>query len=397
MAEIFLPITSLLIFSPRSSNRLNFILKTLLTEELGLEYVFTSDIFEFRSSEVAKLNYSAENAENCINIIPHKVLFEHGIKNYPLEVINNPQFFKIFFKNNSGDIPFDIFGASFWLLTRYEEYLPHKTDRFKRFHYGASLAYQFGFIEIPLINFWLQELKKILNKYFPELVFKERKYNFISTIDIDAAYKYKFKGFVRTIAGIIAEKSIRKTISRLKIIFNKAKDPYDCYDFLIALHKKQNIKPIFFLLLGDYGLNDKNHPSSDLNFQKLIKHLADYSAVGIHPSYGSSGDLHQLRVEIARLSNIVHRNIHISRQHFSMLQFPITYRQLLQAGIANDYSMGFTNHNGFRASYCMPFKWYDLENETFTSLNIHPFCISENTLMTDSNKSGKVLKSFQDQ
>ena len=63
-----------------------------------------------------------------------------------------------------------------------------------------------------------------------------------------------------------------------------------------------------------------------------------------------------------------------------MLKFPQTYQSLLQAGLTEDYSMGYTNINGFRASYCYPFKWYSLDDELVTALTIHPFAISENTV-----------------
>jgi hypothetical protein len=97
-------------------------------------------------------------------------------------------------------------------------------------------------------------------------------------------------------------------------------------------------------------------------------------------------------VEVSRLGNITHRLILRSRQHFSMLKFPKTYQDLLQAGIFADYSMGYTNHNGFRASYCFPYKWYSLDIESPSALTIHPFCISENTLISQSAMKGADLQ-----
>lgn len=342
-------------------------------------------------STLPKLNFSAEVFEDCLCIKPHTILFDYGIKDYHLEVNANPRFYKIFFRNSQYDIPFDLFGAAFWLLSRYEEYLPHKTDRHDRFHYKSGLAYQYDFLHIPLVNLWLTELKAALLEKYPGLQFKDREYNFLSSIDIDNAYKYKYKGFVRSLAGFISDKSFYKSKLRLQIILNRAKDPFDCYDFLIDTHKQNGTQAIYFFLLGDYGPNDKNHSSSDLRFQSLIKHLADYSMVGIHPSFGSNNNRRQLKIEVSRLGNITHKMITKSRQHFSMLKFPHSYIDLLQSGIFADYSMGYTNHNGFRASYCFPYKWYSLDIEAISSLTIHPFCISENTLLNYSEKENKTL------
>lgn len=342
------------------------------------------------ASEEVKINYSTRQIEETIWIKPHTILFDHGIRDYRLEVIAHPEYEKLFFKNTAGTIPFDILGASFWLLSRYEEYLPHKSDHFNRFHYKSSLAYQYEFLHYPLVNLWLEQLKKVLSTRHPALEFKEKQYSFVSTIDIDNVYKYKHKGFVRSLAGFISDKSFRNMKRRMRIILGKEKDPFDCYDFLIDTHKQTGAKAIYFFLLGDYGPNDKNHSSSDLRFQSLIKHLADYSMVGIHPSFGSNNNLKQLKIEASRLGNITHILITKSRQHFSMLTFPNTYKNLLQSGLFADYSMGYTNHNGFRASYCYPYKWYSLDIESVSSLTIHSFSITENDLLANE-KDGTTL------
>jgi hypothetical protein len=354
-----------------------------------LQTRITTNLEEFNSLSEPRINYSAENLTNCLQVSPHSILFDHGIRDYHLQVSYHPQFRKIFFRNQCEPVPFDLFGAAFWLITRFEEYLPFKADEHNRFQYRTSIAYQYDFIQYPLVNAWLSELKWILQTMFPSLKTKERTYNYISTIDIDNAYKYKFKGFVRTLAGILSDKSLAKIKQRLAIILNRQKDPFDCYDFLIDAHRQTNTKAIYFFLLGDYGPNDKNHSASDLRFQSLIKHIADYSMVGIHPSYASNGNLKQLKIEVARLGNVVHKLITKSRQHFSMLRFPDTYQDLLQAGIMADYSMGYNNFNGFRASYCFPYKWYNLDIESVSSLTLHPFCLNENTLLWQSEKEGK--------
>lgn len=364
-------------------------MRTLFNEGLGLEVSITNNLKEWQVSESAKINYSNDILENSIHIKPHTVLFDHGIRDYHIEVTNHPVFFKVFFKGGGGQVPFDLLGASFWLLTRYEEYLPHKGDAYNRFHYSSSLAYQYDFIQIPLVNLWLQELKRLLALENPLLKFTERRYNFMSSIDIDNVYKYKHKGFVRTMAGLLSDRNVAKMTERLKIVMNRATDPFDCYDFLINVNKREGVPALYFFLLGDYGPNDKNHSASDLRFQALIKHVADYSWVGIHPSFGSNNNLRQLKVEVGRLNNITHRVVTRSRQHFAVLRFPKTYQNLLEAGIFSDYSLGYTNQNGFRASYCYPYKWYSLDIEATSALTLHPFCISENTLIMHSQAKNK--------
>ena len=59
------------------------------------------------------------------------------------------------------------------------------------------------------------------------------------------------------------------------------------------------------------------------------------------------------------------------------MNLPETYRKLISNGIENDFSMGYGSINGFRASYCLPYYWYDLEKNEKTNLLIYPFCYME--------------------
>ena len=355
----------------------------MFVDYFGLDYSITQNPVLFEQHESLKINYSTQKfIKEGIKIIPAGLLFEFGIKDHHIEVHNHDKFHKLFFKS-SGHLPFDLFSSAFWLLSRYEEYLPFKQDKYNRFDVKNSLAFQYDFIQTPLVNLWLEEFKKIIIEQYPKTIVTQHRFNFLSTIDIDNAYKFKFKGIMRSMGGFLKslmEFDLKSIKERAKVVFNLSVDPFDSYKFLLDIQKKYGINSMYFFLLGDYGVNDKNHPANNKDFQVLIKHLADYSQIGIHPSYKSNNNLNQLRFEINRLANITHRDIKNSRQHFSMMSFPETYQALLQSGILHDYSMGYGNYNGFRASYCMPYNWYDLDSEQETNLVVHSFCVVETTL-----------------
>jgi len=394
-------INKVFIYSPKTSNRLRYIVNTLFTRIIGLEASLTNDEAEFKSSELIKINYSNKTIVDCLHIIPHSVLFDYGIKDYLVEVYPNDTYFKYFFKNNSGDIPFDFFGAAFWLLSRYEEYLPFKANKYNVFDHRSSLAWQNDFLDKPLVNLWCAEFSKVLKHKFPAIKFKPNNFKAITTIDIDNVYKFKHKGFVRSLAGVASDiryGNFAQLKQRLKTTLFGKTDEFDCYEYLVSTNKKNKTQAIYFFLLGDYGMNDKNHPSSNLTFQKLMKHLADYSLTGIHPSFASNFNTQQLKIEIARLGGITHKEVVHSRQHFGMLKFPTTYKNLIQSGIKNDYSLGYTNINGFRASVCNPFKWYDIVLEQESPLELHPFCLGDVCLDkqsgSDTSKAIEIVASY---
>ena len=345
-----------------------------------VDIAFTSDIEEFKSSNEPKINYSLNKLDDELFFQASPLLFEIGIKEQNLSFFehnDNKCFYRV---GKESQLPFDPFAASFYLMSRYEEYLPHIRDEHDRFLATESIAFQEDFLETPIVNSWINELVLIIENNFKEFQFSKRTFNYQSTIDIDNAYSYKYKGVLRTLGGlgksIISEHDFK---DRIAVLLKGKRDPYDTFDYQNKIHKKFNTKPIYFFLLGDYGLNDKNIPVKNKKFQALIKGISDYYETAIHPSYASNKDVAILTKEINRLQNITHRNTTKSRQHFLKLNLPDTYQNLIDNDILDDYTMGYADKCGFRASICTPYYFYDLDTESPTKLKIHPFAVMEAT------------------
>ena len=268
-------------------------------------------------------------------------------------------------------------------MSRYEEYLPHIKDRFHRFPAKESLAYKNGFLKIPIIEYWLKELVLVIQCKFPDFTPVSRKFKFFNTIDVDNAYCYLEKGLLRTVGAIcrsLLQFDFNPIPKRIRVLLGKEKDPYDTFDYLLDIQKKHDFESIYFFLLADYGYNDKNIAHTSKKFQALVKTMADYVKVGIHPSWASNADTHKLSKEISRLEAIVNREVIRSRQHFLRLDLPTTYRRLIDLGILQDYTMGYASQVGFRAGTSLPFYFYDLDMEMQTSLMLHPFAVMDGTL-----------------
>ncbi len=374
----------LLIYTTSSTPRLRYTFDLVFKEILGIGYTLTHHAEEFIASTNPKLNYSdGEQFADELFFYASKFLFEKGIRRQEISVFDWDDT-KVFFATHPKYIfPFDPFAAAFYLVSRYEEYLPHKRDMYDRFDAKESLAFEKGFLKKPLVNIWVKKIQKVLSEKYPGLKFPPRSYRFVSTIDIDNAYAYREKGLMRTAGASLRALSrldFKGISDRLAVLAGIKKDPYDTYDLLSTIQQKYDLKCIYFFLLGDYDENDKNISISRKKFQSLIKSIADYSEVGIHPSFGSNSDPSRLRKEISRLRKVLKRDISKARQHFLMLHFPATYRRLIDHDITDDYTMGFSGEVGFRASICTPFYFYDIEQETSTKLLIHPFAVMDATL-----------------
>jgi hypothetical protein len=350
---------------------------------LGIDFTLTANLEQFKTFIGPKISYTNNPVADELFFTSRNLLFETGITDQNISVFdfnNNKVFFAT---GKSSALPFDIFAASFYLVSRYEEYLPHIRDEHDRFDAKDSLAFLNGFLQKPVVNIWVSWMKQLLAEKYPELIFSKNKYQFVSTIDIDNAYAYREKGFTRSLGGYLKSFSkfdFTEIAERSRVLFGTDKDPYDTYQFQLEIIKKYKLKAIYFFLLGDYGVNDKNLPIESKKFQSLIKMLGDYAQIGIHPSYGSNKSKEQLKKEVARLSGVLHRDVTQSRQHFLKLTLPETYRNLIDLDITDDYTMGFASQVGFRAGICTSFNFYDLDMELETKLKIHPFAMMEGTL-----------------
>jgi hypothetical protein len=373
----------LLILAKKKTGRLQYTAHLLLEDLLGIPFQITHSESEFLSWQGPRISYGLP-LENEIYLASNGLLFESGISVKNINCFEYEGVTAIFPVHESSSIlPFDIFSASFYLVSRYEEYLPHIMDEHGRFLANGSDAFKHGFLRKPVVNIWAIMLGKLLKSYFPSLQIKQQKYQFIPTIDIDAAYAYKNKGITRTLGGLFnsfRRKDYQEMKERIKVILNQQQDPFDTFRYLFELQEKNKLRMLYFILMADYGPRDKNLPVNNRKFLRLLKLISDYAEVGIHPSYASATNPELTGIELNRLSKVLHREIQMSRQHFLRLKFPVTYRNLLNLDITDDYTMGYAEQPGFRASICTPFFFYDLDLDVETHLRIHPFTVMDGTL-----------------
>jgi hypothetical protein len=369
-----------IVYTNKITPRLQYITDLIGKLIIGEPFQLTSDSFYYNDFIGPKINYSnaAINSEE-LRINNCSLLFEEVIKEQSIDCFETNNY-KAFFKAD-GDYPFDIFAASFYLLSRYEEYLPHKKDEYGRYAHENSLAFKEGFLHLPLVNIWIEDFKQALKIKFPSLPTHRSHFKFQPTYDIDEAFAFRNKGLVKNIGGLarsIIDRQWAMVNKRIKVLTNKARDPYDAYEWMDDLHRKNDLKPLYFFHCAiEKGKYDKNIPPTEKAIQELIKQHAKKYPLGIHPSWKSGDDEKLLEKETAILSSATGKKITTSRQHYIRFTLPHTFNRLIDAGIMHDHSMGYGSINGFRASITTPFYWYDLKKEQQTNLLLHPFCFME--------------------
>jgi hypothetical protein len=366
----------LLLYTPHITPRLQYIAPLVLQATVQ----FTSNEQAFAIYNGVRINYSNKPVTgNEIWVQPFGLLQQQGLQQQGIQTFtwhNMPAFFK-----TDQGLGFDVFAAAFYLLTRYEEYLPHEQDMYGRYAHTNSLAYKQNFLHLPLVNMWQQQMQQQVQLQYPNAVIAKPAFSFLPTYDIDIAYSYRHHTLLRNVLGFFkdfANGNLEKVTERSKVYTAQQQDPFDVYYWLHALHRQHHLQPVYFFLLAAKRKGyDKNIAPTSAGMQALLQQHAALYTTGIHPSWQSGDDHGLLLQEKQLLEKATGKPVTASRQHYIRMQLPATYRLLLQAGITDDYSMGYGSINGFRASYTLPYAWYDLETETVTNLTIHPFCFME--------------------
>lgn len=370
----------MIVFSNTITNRLRYIADFIGQEIAGKPFEITDNPDKFIGYVGAKINYSNQPlSPDEFWIKPAPLLFEKNIHPQQIDCfeVNG---YKAFFKAE-GDFSFDIFAASFYLLSRYEEYLPHEKDIYGRYAHENSLAFREGFLNLPVINSWLRDFIESLQVKFPNFKPRTPNFEFLPTYDIDEAYSYKHKEWWRS-AGAAIKDLLKGKFERFRlrrqVLNSKIPDPFDSYSWIDDLHRPHQLRPrYFFLVPKSTGKYDRNILPSEIAVQTIIKQHAEKYMIGVHPSWQSGDDPLLIKEEKERIEHITATKVISSRQHYIRFTLPQTFRQLINAGIKEDFSMGYGSINGFRASVALPFYWYDMEKEEATNLLLHPFCYME--------------------
>lgn len=370
----------MLLYAHTLTPRLRYITQWFAEQFLSDSIDYTDSLEEYRNHTGPCLNYSqARIREDECWIQPTTLLFESDIQPIRPDVHQNGTF-PIFFCGR-GDMGFDVFAASFFLISRYEEYLPHSLDAYGRFSHEASLAFQHQFLDRPIVDQWMHYLCLCLRAKFPYISIRPIEFDHLATYDIDESFAYRHKPFWLQIAGLVRDLAKFRfdwVRERLGVLLGQKSDPYDSFEFIQSLHRQVATKPLIFMLMAEKRSQyDKNlspkHPAQ----QRLIREVSGWSNLGLHPSWRSGDEPVLLAEEKTSLENIIGYPVVNTRQHYIRFRLPDTYCKLVEAGFRADYSMGYGSINGFRASTARSFYWYDLEREQMSSLRIHPFCYME--------------------
>ena len=389
----------LLVYTPKITSRILYIFRHIFMVMLDLEIKVTSSIEEFVAHNGPKFSYSSRSLGNELFFYSSSLLIDQGIQDISINVLETekyPFFFKV---NGKSAMTFDVFAASFYLITRYEEYLPHLKDDLGRFQYQESLAFKNDFLDKPIVDIWIVELIKILNKKFGiKIQIKNNKKKIIPILEVAEAFEFShksiFSSFLQAVISIW-KLNLKKFIIQIKVLLRISDDPYLNYDCIIDQFKKLKIDFLSFFRFTQHSLDIYSVSIFNSSHRLLIKSISDKTPLGLLVSFYAQNNINILKDEMNNLTKLIHRNSQKIRLNLGILSISEIYPMLIQNQILEDYSMGYVDKVGFRASTSIPFYYYDLVNEVQSPLKIYPIVITQFALKSLSiENTFKKIKSL---
>lgn len=359
----------LLILSPQISPRLDYVCQVIFGRVLGLDFSITDDEEKYKAHTDFKLRYVPK-----INL-----LFENDIRKQDEELLLQ-------------DKP----ALAFYLLTNYEEYLPDcPKDQHGRIIHEQSFVVRHQLYKQATVQRIALEYKALLSKQKTDFSWPSREYRFVPTFDIDIAYAFKGKTFFH-FCGALAKAILTLQWNRARQIIKARhqqdfQDPYDVYELEQQLCEQHQLRPIYFFLTSDRTRYDRNIFPRSSYFSALIQKVKTYATIGLHPSYYSQNqeDIIQEKSTLEEKGQV---KIQYSRQHFLKVDFPDTFRNLIAAGITDDYSLGFYDRIGFRNGMAIPFPFFDVKDNKITPLMLHPLLMMDSAAVQEFGMNEKYQK-----
>lgn len=401
--DVDLTAPGFIIYSQEASPRLNYVTEFIFTHVLKVNIKITDSVSEFETSAFYKINYSKKTIAGVFKILPADFLFENSVtENKPEVVLKSNLIY--FFENKQAvntNFNYDIFSAVFYFISRYEEWQSFEGDVHGRFEAKESVLFKNNLHLKPVVDIWVYELKRELEKFYTDLKLPKTKFKAISTIDVDNLYAYKAKGFLRTSGAILKDvlKFDFKNLNyRLKVLQNKQKDPFDIYSEVSEFCKDKNIPLFVFFLFATGNKYDRTVDPRSTAFTEVTENLKKQDAIiGLHPSYYSSQNADLLSLEMQSLSKTASMPINLSRQHYLRFNIKTTPTLLMQNGIFADFTMGFASAPGFRAGTSFPFYYFDLNTNKQQPLLMVPFCTMDGAYFVYNRvEPEKMLSSLKD-
>jgi len=270
----------------------------------------------------------------------------------------------------------DIVYNTLFLLSQAELTMDLPRDEHGRLACKNSVLGRQGMATIPVLDEYSRLVTKLLEQALPEQHFSK----IYLTHDVDFLTSYRhLRGFL----GAIKRGHLH---AALRALHSLEDDPAFTFPWLHAQDRRvTGAEEVYFLKATEgKGLD---YPQYDLHggdCLRLIRLLTDEDAViGLHGSYYATEDK-SYKEEKQQLEDVLPERVTYHRNHFLRINSTADLLALADAGITDDFSLGWADQIGFRFGTTRPARFINPSTLEVTELTIHPLSIMDCTLSNDN-------------
>lgn len=339
--------------------------------------IFKLSPFKYKKDQVLRLNgipilYPLGNWERFFNYDGENLIFEH-----------------------------DILKSAFYLLSGYQETESSRRDILGRYPYSESIQHQLDFIHKPVVNYYFEMILDGM-KYFSDRnetpfqrvnVFDQWK--IMLTHDVDKIKTFSFYELVYRIKQAIGlSPSSHSKAFQIRMMFcyllgfftQKWNNPHWDFERIRAVERKFGYRSVYYFLRNERLHSDSYYEFDDPAIKSLMYKLNEEGCeIGLHGTFDSALSYSSMNQSLLKLRQNAPEQVLGIRQHMLHYEHPKTMLIQEKSGLLYDTTLGFAAHEGFRNSYCLPFKLYNFEKDRMIDVWEIPLIAMDATLFNYRN------------
>lgn len=314
--------------------------------------------------------------------------------------------------DNGWQIGYDIFGLTYWMLTRKEEVSRTDLDSHGRFPATSSHAFKYGYLERPIVDEWLHLLSQVILRTWTGIALKQHNFSMKVSHDVDRPSRYGFRNLFSLARAMVGDALRRQDIKSAAIApwihMNTRRrlhplDPANTFDWIMDVSERHGLTSAFYLICGrtapqfdaDY---EPEHPA----IRALMRHIHERGhEIGLHPSYGTYQQPDLLKAEAERLRRIadeegIEQSEWGGRMHYLRWEQPTTLQAWANAGMTYDSTLGYADRPGFRCGSCFEYPAFDPVAGEALSVRVRPLVAMECSVISSGYMSLGVTDAARD-
>lgn len=301
------------------------------------------------------------------------------------------------FDQDGAMIHYDILGLTYWMLNRLEEIGRHDLDNHERFPAINSHAYKYGYLDRPIVDEWLDVLKQVIKKVWPNLKLKKHHFSIKVSHDVDVPSRFAFStpfSVIKSMASLVLKNNNIKLALMAPFIYLGSKnkihplDPYNTFDWLMNISEKNNLKSAFYFICGrtDKSKDALYEPEHPIIKKMMLEIYKRGHEVGLHPSYNSYNNPEQINFEAQRLKKVckelgIEQSQWGGRMHFLRWSHPTTLQAWNDAEMSYDSTLGYADRPGFRCGTCHEYTGFNPITDSILNIKIRPLIVMDGTVI----------------